>query len=308
MTLDPNAKTEAINWMIRLRVPVSADWEGFTHWLEASPENKAAYEAIALADADMAEAVINIAPSETVHAANDNIWNYRRYAGIAVALLVAVIAYPLYNLFNPTYSIETELGQPRDVALDDGSVIELNGGTRITLDKRNTRIVLLDYGEAQFTVKHDAATLFTVKTGGSVIQDIGTVFNVRRDDRETELAVSQGSVLFNPSAQAVLLQKGHKLRTHDGDAKPVLSIVDTALIGGWKSGRLSYEAAPLPKVASDLSRFIGKRISVASSIANRNFTGTIVVDGKDATALNRISALMGVRATPTADGWQFTAL
>lgn len=308
MTLDPNAITEAINWMIRLHDPVSADWEGFTTWLEASPDNEAAYNAVALADADMAEAAVNIVPPETHYAANDNIWNYRRYAGIAAALLVAITAYPLYNAFTPTYSIETELGQPRDVALDDGSVIALNGGTRITLDKRNTRIVLLDYGEAQFTVKHDAATPFTVKTGGSVIQDIGTVFNVRRDDRETELAVSEGSVLFNPKAQAVLLHKGHRLRANDGDAKPVLTNVDPALIGGWKSGRLSYEAVPLPKVASDLSRFIGKRVSVAPDLASRNFTGTIVVGGKDVIALNRISALMGVRATPTANGWQLTAL
>jgi transmembrane sensor len=308
LMLDPDATEEAIDWIIRLRDPVTADWVGFTSWLEKSPDNAAAYDAVALADADMAEVADNIALPENLHAANDNIGRYRRYAGLAAALFIAVIAYPLYNAFTPIYSIETELGEQRDVALNDGSLVELNGGTRLTLDKRNARLVILDYGEAQFTIKHSDTMPFTVKTGGSIIQDIGTVFNVRRENIETELAVSEGSVLFNPGNQALLLNKGQKLFANDGNAKPALSAVDPALIGGWKSGRLSYEEVPLTKVASDLSRFIGKRVSVAPALAGRSFTGTIVIGGKDAVALDRISALMGVRATPTANGWQLTAL
>ncbi len=306
--LDLDATKEAIDWVIRLRDPATADWIGFTDWLEKSSDNAAAYDAVALADADMAVAADNMAQPENMRAANDNIGRYRRYAGIAAVLFFAIIAYPLYNVFTPAYSIETALGEQRDVALDDGSLVELNGGTRLTLDKRNSRLVSLDYGEAQFTVKHDGTKPFTVRTGGSVIQDIGTVFNVRREDTETELAVSEGSVLFNPGNQAVLLNKGQKLFANDGNVKPSLSNVDPAIIGGWKSGRLSYEAAPLAKVASDLSRFIGKRVTVATNIADRNFTGTIFIGGKDAVALDRISTLMGVRATPTASGWQLTAL
>jgi transmembrane sensor len=308
LMLDPNATKEAIDWVIRLRDPATTDWVGFTDWLEKSPDNAGAYDAIALVDADMAEVANKMARPENMQAANDNIGRYRRYAGIAAALFIAVIAYPLYNAFTPTYSIETALGEQRDVALDDGSLVELNGGTRLTLDKRNARLVSLDYGEAQFTVKHDSSKPFTVKTGGSIIQDIGTVFNVRRENTETELAVSEGSVLFNPGNQAVLLKKGQTLFTHDGNAKPALSTVDPDFIGGWKTGRLSYKGVPLAKVASDLSRFIGKRVSVAPDLAGRSFTGTIVVGGKDAIALNRISALMGVRATPTDNGWQLTAL
>jgi transmembrane sensor len=305
---DPNAMTEAINWVIRLRDPVSADWAGFTDWLEAAPGNNAAYNAVALADADMADSVTDIPPPETFSAANDNIRRYWRYAGIAAALLVAIGAYPLYTVFTPNYSIETTLGEQRDVALVDGSVIELNGGTRVTLNRSNPRIAALDYGEARFRVMHNAAAPFTVTTGDTVIQDIGTVFNVRRDDRETELAVAEGSVLFNPKAQALLLKKGYTLHARDGDTKPALGFVDPAIIGGWKNGRLSYEADSLSTVAADLSRAIGKRVSVAPNIAGRNFTGTILVGKKDTEALNRISALLGVRATPTADGWQLTAL
>ncbi len=308
--LNPNATTEAINWVIRLRDPATADWDELIYWLEVSPDNAAAYNAATLADADIAEALVSTAPPVTLYAANDNFWRPWRYAGIAAALLIAVAAYPLYNFLTPAYAIETGLGQPREIALDDGSVIALNGGTRITLDKRNPRIATLDYGEAQFTVKHNAAKPFVVKAGGSVFQDVGTVFNVRRDNRDTELAVSEGSVLFNPSMQAVLLKTGHRLTAKDGDAKPALSIVDPAIIGGWRSGRLSYDAAPLSRVASDLSRFIGTQISVAPNIANRRFTGSIAVGKKDADrdALNRVSVLMGVRVAPTAGGWQLTAL
>ena len=307
-SIDPKAKGEAIDWVIRLRESASADWAGFTAWLESAPGNAAAYDAVALADADMAEAAGRMQTPAELPLANDNEPGFfRRFGGFAAALLVVAAAYPTYTYLTPTWSVETALGEQRSVTLDDGTVIDLNGGTRVTLDRRNTRLATLEEGEARFTVIHDDAVPFSVKTGSALIQDVGTVFNVTRGDGQTEVAVSEGSVVYNPKQQAVVLVKGHRLQVRDGAQRLAPVAVDPASVGGWKAGRLSYDAAPLAEVAIGLSRAMGGRIVVAPGLEARRFTGTIMIDRKDSQAILRIAALLGVAATPDAEGWQFSA-
>ena len=313
LTIDPKAHAEAIDWAIWLRDPASADWAGFTDWLEASAINAAAYDHVTLVDADMAEAVqhMPIPASAAVinDFANDNEPSVvRRFGGIMAALLIAVAAYPAYQALTPTYQIETALGEQRSVTLDDGTVVDLNGGTRVTLNKRDARLATLDYGEAKFSVVHDGSAPFRVKTGGALIEDVGTVFNVTRDAGQTIVAVADGSIIYNPKQQAILVTRGRVLRAHDGSKAVEVSSVNPRLIGGWTSGNLAYEDAPITRVAADLSRALGKPVSVASSLATRHFTGAIIIDRKDAGAMRRIAALLGVNATPNAKGWQLTAL
>ena len=309
LTIDPKAHAEAIDWAIRLRDPASANWAGFTDWLEASAVNAAAYDSVTLVDADMAEAVQHMPIPAAAEIANDNEPSVvRRYGVIMAALLIAVAAYPAYNALTPTYQIETALGEQRSVTLDDGTVVDLNGGTRLTLNKRDARLATLDYGEAKFSVVHDGSAPFRVKTGGALIEDVGTVFNVTRDAGQTIVAVADGSIIYNPKQQAILVTRGRVLRAHDGTKTVEVSPVNPRLIGGWTSGNLAYEDEPITRVAADLSRALGKPISVAPSLATRHFTGAIIIDRKDAGAMRRIAALLGVSATPNAKGWQLTAL
>ena len=308
LTIYPKARAEAIDWAIGLREPESANWAGFTRWLEASSVNAAAYDMVALADADMAEAVQHMPVAALAVIANDNERSViRRFGGVAAALLLAVVAYPAYNALTPSYQIETALGALRSVTLDDGTVIDLNGGTRVTLNKNDARFVALDYGEAKFSVVHDGSAPFRVRTGDALIEDVGTVFNITRDAGQTTVAVADGSIVYNPKQQAVLVTKGRVLRAHDGTKAVEVSALNPTLIGGWASGNLAYEDAPITRVAADLARALGKPVSVAPNLATRHFTGAIIIDRKDADAMRRIAALLGVSATPNAKGWQLTA-
>lgn len=302
---DARVQDEAIDWVIRLRDPVTADWGAFTLWLEAAPENNAAYDLVARTDADL-DGLAGV-PTPTAIANDNEPGFFRRYGAIAAALLVAVAAYPAYQAAVPVYAVETALGEQRSVTLEDGTVIELNGGTKLTLDRRNSRIASLETGEARFTVTHNAAAPFSVKAGGAVIQDVGTIFNIRLGDAQTDVGVAEGSVLFNPKGQAVLLTTGKLLHARYG-AKPVVTQVDPARIGGWKSGRLDYLSAPLGTVAADLSRAMGKAVVIEPGLRGRAFTGTILLGStRDDHAVEAIAALMGLQAGSTGNGWQFSA-
>src|SRR5688572_14698888 len=46
---------EAIAWLIRTRDPHFADWEGFTAWLEQSEAHGRVYDAVCIADEQLAE-------------------------------------------------------------------------------------------------------------------------------------------------------------------------------------------------------------------------------------------------------------
>ena len=303
------AREEAIGWTIRLRDAASADWKGFTAWLEAAPGNRDAYDEVMLADADMAEVAQALMPAApAIAAANDNQPGFvRRFGGVAAALVVAVLAWPAYQALTPTYSIATALGEQRSLTLDDGTIIDMNGGTRLTLDRRNPRLAMLEAGEAKFHVTHDPKSPFTVNVGEASIQDIGTIFNIAREGGQTDVSVAEGSVLFNPAREAVLLKPGQRLRIAGPGAAPVVSMVDPAQVGGWSAGRLDFAAATLADAAPDLARALGQPVSVDPAIASQTFTGTIVIDRTDQKAMEHVAALMGVSVRKTDKGWRLTA-
>ena len=307
-------RDEAISWIIRLRDAAPTDWEAFTSWLEADPAHGVAYDAATMADAVMAETVGQTAlrerpapESRVVAAANDNRPGFfRRPAGLAATLLFAPLAWPAYRALTPTYVVETALGEHRSITLDDGAVIDLNGGTKLTLSHRNPRMAKLDSGEARFRVTHNADAPFSVIVGGARVEDVGTIFNIAREGEQTEVAVAEGAVLFNPGREAVELKSGDSLRVAGTGGSPVVRRIDPAAVGGWTGGRLEFTGERLADIAPDLARALGSPVSVDPAIAGRAFTGTIVIDTKDGAAMTRIAALIGVSAERTQDGWRLT--
>lgn len=312
---DRDKRAEAIEWVIRLRDPARADWEGFTAWLESDPSHNAAYDHVALADREIEEASV-IGPVESLPS-NDNQpggFVIRRRAGwltaTAAAAAAALIAITFYRIMMPSvgaaYAIETRVGEHRTIRLDDGTQIDLNGGTRVFLRKGNPRFASLDHGEAVFTVIHDPADPFIVEVGNAHLQDVGTTFNVLRTPDRLEASVSEGTVLYNPGAEALRLDAGKRLRVTARGDLAVLA-VDPATVAGWRENRLTYRHATLDTVAADLSRNLGVPISVAPEIADRSFSGIIYLDRDQAAVLPRVGALFDVDVTSTGRAWRLTA-
>src|SRR5690606_15500656 len=119
----------------------------------------------------------------------------------------------------------------------------VNGGTHIVLDREDERIAELVRGEAHFTVVHDAADPFIVTVGESRLVDIGTVFNVVRQDEDLRVAVAEGAVRYE-GQESVELAAGQAMhRMADGRIEVIRQPVGA--IGGWVDGMLVYDRAPL---------------------------------------------------------------
>lgn len=302
-------EAEAISWVIRLRDAPAADWEAFTAWLEADPAHATAYEEAALVDIDLddlpqrqARPILPAAPVETVPEHRRG--SRRAFLGWGIAAaLVGVIGITAWPNAGSEFEVATGPGQHRQVALADGSRIELNGSTRVVLDRENPRFARLESGEALFMVVHDEARPFEVAAGDVELRDLGTRFNVVRGELAFEVAVAEGAVLFNPDREAVELRPGMVLRQVQG-ARPVVSRSDPHDVAGWREGRLIYSNADVAQIADDLSRNLGRPVTASPQVAGRNFTGIIILDPNPDTSIARASALLGVEARPEGQGWQ----
>lgn len=304
-------RDDAIDWVIRLRDGDAGDWESFTAWLEADPRHGEAYEEAALADLALEGLPARTArPAIAAQEASAyRPWTPRRAVlgwGIAAAL-VATIGLTTLRGGDSTYALATAAGERRTIALGDGSRLDLNGETRITLDRENPRFARLDQGEALFTVVHDEDRPFRVETGEALIQDLGTVFNVERNrDGSIEIQVAEGAVRFTEGRERVDLRPGMTLRKEFG-RRAIVGSRSAEAISGWREGRLSYSNATVAEIAEDLSRNMGVAVTADDSVAGRRFSGVILLDPNAERLRRRVGALLEVEARRSGDGWLLTA-
>lgn len=133
----------------------------------------------------------------------------RRAPGLAVAasVLIALAAAVWFAmpLIDPgdadnraTAAVyETAIGEQSTVSLSDGTVIVLNTDSRMQVRySQGSRVIDLERGEINVTVARDPIRPLLVRAEASVIQAVGTVFNVEITGGQTiEVIVVEGVVL-----------------------------------------------------------------------------------------------------------------
>jgi transmembrane sensor len=205
----------------------------------------------------------------------------------------------------PPREIATGPAEHRTVALADGTTIALNGDSRLRLDPATPRLASLERGEAYFTVAHDAAHPFEVRSGGATFRDVGTQFDLVRQPGATEIAVREGAVLYDPGGAGVRIDGGHAMRIAAGSA--TLRAVAADSVGAWRSGRLTYRDAALIDVAADVSCAIGEPVAVAPELAQRRFSGVVMIDPDHALTVRRMGAVMGIELRREGPGWRMVS-
>jgi transmembrane sensor len=308
MTTDPSIRDAALAWAIATRAPDFADWDGITVWLEADPAHAETYDAVqyALEEADAVLAALPEAEPEPEQIpANDNPpgWLAGRRAWLGGAMAASlVVALTSVMWFAPTGETlyRTAPGETRLIVLGDGSTVELAGGS--TLAVEGARAARLEQGQALFTIRHDAADPFVLTAGGERLVDAGTVFDVRLAGQTLDVAVAEGAVIVDPQGQAIRLDPGERVVREAGRFR--FGEVDTSAVGEWRRGRISFEGAHLAEIAAELTRATGMRF--ASSDTATRLSGSIALDQVRADPRS-LEPLLGVRITPSGDGWMIAA-
>ena len=213
-----------------------------------------------------------------MHAASPAPW--RKYAVFAAAAAVILVAGVLVTrrttperpVVVAAHTHTTQVGERREILLDDGTQVTLGPATRLVVRGREAELS----GEALFSVVHDRMRPFTVRAGDAVIRDIGTEFTVHNDPGEAvRVVVSEGSVQLSHGGDTVTLVRGDVgvVDTTGRVAASPGAATDDDL--AWTLGRLVFRNASVPELAADLRRWYGVELRVTdTALLRRHFTGS----------------------------------
>lgn len=181
-------------------------------------------------------------------------------------------------------------------ALDDGSLVELKDGSRITVAfTPEFRRVRLTGGEACFTVAKDPHRPFIVEAAGMEVHAVGTVFNVRLDLASVEVLVTEGKVrLSTPTTDAAnpapLLAAGERaILPLAGETAPQVAGVTPDQIHemlSWQTPRLQFYETPLKEAVAEFNRYAGgptatRLVIGQTEVGEQRIGGTFRIDNRE---------------------------
>jgi transmembrane sensor len=217
-TDDPTS--QAINWFTRMREDdlTVADRKRFDEWLAESPVHMREYLQIvdvwgSLHAREQWPAQTSGELLEEIRRASDasadsyagtrgkpstpsrkELFRRPMFLSAAAGILLCITAAIIWQASRlPTYA--TARGEQRSVVLADGSIVQLNTLSKLTVrfDKQHREVELLR-GEAFFRVAPNATRPFEVLTPFARMRALGTEFNVYNHAGGTRVAVLEGKV------------------------------------------------------------------------------------------------------------------
>jgi transmembrane sensor len=317
--VDDARLASAADWLARLQSEDLTDAEAaeFDAWLEAHPGNAAAYDRTLGVTLELQDAAPRISKglAETPKRSGLSPTGRRNWlaaGGLAAAATVALALTP-FSAFAPapTQTFTTGKGEHRTVKLADGSTVELNAGSQLSVTLgRHERHLVMPQGEAIFDVAADKARPFLIDAGDRTVRVVGTRFDVRHRGPELSVTVERGVVEVRPEAGAAgkvyRLLPGQRLETaqHVGSAPAVvqLSAVDPQQVESWRSGRLVFRDEALGDLVADLNQQFATPITLADpALAQTRVSGVLVLDDQ-AAVIRRLALLAPVKALPSGNG------
>lgn len=143
--------------------------------------------------------------------------------------------------------------------LDDGTIVHLDGNTRIIYPEHFSRFgnreVVLD-GDAYFFVAHDRSRRFIVHTKYGSVMDYGTEFFIA-NKKGFEVALISGSVGVKPiNNSETLLSPGQKA-TLGSNGEISMTSIDIEDYKAFNTGKFVFAGKDLQSVMAILSRWYG---------------------------------------------------
>ena len=317
---DAAVEQQAAGWVLRQdRGLTAAEQDEYLQWLAADRRHKPAY-ARHRANWERLNVLAQWRPEHSRRPNRDLLapaagdrrrrirFTRRWLVGAPLALAVALaVGFFLSNLTTPAPINPPAVAAPvatiEQRTLEDGSVIELNRGTNLTvLFTETERRVQLEQGEALFQVAKHPDRPFIVSARGVDVRAVGTVFNVRLEAASVEVLVTQGKVRVDDAVRGQSLlgaaRDGEPPVLEAGQsatvplapsAVPQVATVTAADIErrlAWQPRLLDFSATPLQGIVDEFNRRNApyriviaedelSRIQVSASLRSDNVEGFI---------------------------------
>lgn len=288
---------EASGWYYRLQAEdvTAQEREDFSAWLARGAEQAQAWDEVLTLLGALREPARQLRETERARWRKPWLRAWASAAAVLLALGLFTFGTPWPDRWRADYATAT--GEARSLNLADGSKIELNTDTAITLDLGpDERRVQLLRGEAWFEVSADAARPFVIRSGDGWVKVVGTRFSVSRQGEQTRVRVAQGKVQVSAGGeQTVLLEPGRGVDYRDDRLGPVTAF-DGAAEFAWRQRQLVFRQQPLADVVDELNRYWpGQTLVLGEALRQRKVSGVFEIDKPDA-VLKALKHTLGLDA------------
>lgn len=308
------AEQQAMQWQARLSsdLLVENQRRAFEDWLAERPENAMAWRSVndfwIGLDALTLDDVAGDCSAERLELPVSKIGKVKRsfhktVLAVAASLLLTLsFAYQQLDYYLADY--HTATGQQQLVILADGSTVQLNTASAISVDfSDRQRLITLHRGEAYFKVASDRRRPFVVTTDAGQVQALGTAFDVK--------------ILDEDRVGVTVFEHAVKVTTADGHVKDRLTEAEQMIFahaslsaampanlqraGAWHLQRMVFQDKPLAEVVAELERYRPGKILIVSDAINKLPITGVFDTGNTGLALQSISESLPVKVRKITD-------
>lgn len=327
--LDEKVTDQAYAWVVALRGENVSDknLEEFADWLASTDVHQLAWNQAldvwetlgAIANLPLEELMIDdsdrakISSDKKVPMRFSLFENWGRlWKPIALAFSLATVG--LFTVFNlqPEGEIYTAgVGQYLAVTLVDGSVVELNTDTEISVSfTEDSRDLELLKGEVFFTVAADKDKPFTVSVAGATIQAVGTAFNIHRFTNQSAiLTVVEGIVRVQEAAGSSVSSAQSKLLTVNEamEIDSVLGLSESHVsqlhATAWRQGLLLFDNTSINDAVEMLNRYMHQKVIVADDVSKSIKISGTFSSRQNKETLAAVAQALSLELTPLDNKW-----
>lgn len=177
----------------------------------------------------------------------------------------------------PEYNtISTPNGGQYQVVLPDGTRVWLNAASSLkfpvvfTGKERNVELS----GEGYFEVAKNKAMPFKVAINHSVVEVLGTHFNIMgyADEKSTNTTLLEGSVKITSGKEQKLIVPGEQARVN-GEIE--VAKVNAMQAVEWKNGNFNFSHENIETIMRKVARWYNVSVQYQGNITNEGFVGTV---------------------------------
>lgn len=248
---------QAANWLTRLHdEDVSdTDRQAFNAWCQADPRH-----AVAIERMRSLWGSLDTLPAQPARIALNRVFAPQRARGAQVVGLLGVLLCGWLGLEHlPVWMADqrTGVGERRQIALEDGSQLQLNSNSAVDVKfDGHQRVIELLQGELWVDVAKDAQRPFVVRTDQGTATALGTRYMVKRAaDGTTVVTVIESTVAVKgEGADSVKVAAGQRSILDHGHAQAAQAIANTDP-DAWTRGLLKVNDQPLGEVLQTLASY-----------------------------------------------------
>ena len=192
-------------------------------------------------------------------------------ASVVMACIVIFTAFEVNNYFKPSFSQEYIAYDKKllNISLPDKSIIDLDIKSDIKVSYyKDKRTIEINKGKALFSVTKDKTRPFIVKAGKTLVEVLGTKFEVVKLNNITKINVQEGLVKIgylydeeqNKQKTILQLKKAESLTLNSLGKVLNYKQMDPKKVATWKNDIIEFHKTTLKEATNIFERYSNQKV------------------------------------------------